>query len=499
MSTTSATSPSPSAPRLDRATPENQGVSSAAVSAFIDAIEQAAQIELHSLMILRHDRVIAEGWWAPYRPEQLHLLYSLSKSFTSTAAGLAEAEGLLSLDDKVIDVFGEHADAVVDERSRRLTLRHLVRMASGHREDALPRAYQNSPDDLVRGFLSVPLDEEPGSIFCYNNAATFVVGAAVQKRSGQDLVDFLTPRLFRPLGIDNCWWQRDTQGRNLGFSGLHLTSESIARFGRLLIDGGRIGDRQLLDPEWLATATSAQTDNSSQENPDWRRGYGYQFWMGRYGYRGDGAYGQLCVVLPEHDAVVVATGASPDIQGIMNRIWDILVPAFGDQVLPADAAAAGALADRLAGLTLTPVGSAAWQPQPVPEPTISPEQNRDPVQVIKVEPGDGTVVLTLDHGDRGVGAPLRPTTDQAVALQITCGLGHWTDNTIAIGDHTLSCAGSAAIGADGVVEAELSFTNTPHRLRLRHTADAPTRSGWITEPLGEPYPENLAIKAVRLD
>ena len=498
MPTTSATSSSPSVPPLERATPESQGVGSAAISAFIDGVEQHDEIELHSLMIVRHDRVITEGWWAPYTADQVHLLYSLSKSFTSTAAGMAEAEGLLSLDDAVIDIFPEHADAVVDERSRLLTLRQLLRMATGHREDALERAYRNSPDDLVRGFLSVPLDEDPGSIFCYNNAATFVAGAAVQKRSGQDLVDFLTPRLFRPLGIDTCWWQRDTQGRNLGFSGLHLTTESIARFGRLLINGGRLGDRQLLDPTWLATATSAQTDNSNQQNPDWRLGYGYQFWMGRHGYRGDGAYGQLCVVLPDHDALVVVTGASPNIQAILDLIWDILLPAFGDQVLPADAGAADALADRLAGLTLTPVGSAAWQPQPVPEPTINPEQNRDPVQVITIEPGDGTVVLTIDHGDRAVGAPLRPTTDRSVPLEITCGLGHWRANTITLGDHTLACAGSAAIGADGVVDAELSFTNTPHRLRLRHAADGPTRSGWITEPLGEPYPENLAIKAVRL-
>ncbi|MBO0812353.1 MAG: beta-lactamase family protein [Microlunatus sp.] len=498
MSTTSLPSSSPPVSPLDRATPESQGVGSAAISAFIDAIEAAPQIELHSLMILRHDAVIAEGWWAPYAPDQPHLLYSLSKSFTSTAAGLAEAEGLLSLDDRVVEIFPEHADAVVDERSRELTLRQLVRMATGHREDALERAYRNFPDDLVRGFLSVPLDEPPGSIFCYNNAATFVVGAAVQKVSGQTLVEFLTPRLFRPLGIDSCYWQSDSQGRNLGFSGLHLTTESIARFGRLLIDGGRLRDHQLLDPAWLAQATSAQTDNSSQDNPDWRRGYGYQFWMGRYGYRGDGAYGQYCLVLPEQDAVIIATGASTDMQGVLDRVWEILVPALGDQPLAADPEAAAALTDRLAGLAVPPVGAGGWQPEPIPEPTISPDLNRNPVQVIKVEPGGDSVVLTLDHRRQAVGAPFWLSADNAVPLTISCGAGRWLPNQIVIGDHTLACCGSAVVGADGTVDAELAFTNTPHRLRVRHTPDGGTASGWITEPLGEPYPENLAIKAVRL-
>lgn len=471
---------------------------STAINAFLDSVRDAPRIELHSLMILRHDTVITEGWWAPYTPDQVQLLYSLSKSFTSTAAGLAQAEGLLSLDEKVVDVFPEHADAAAGRRSRELTLRQLLRMATGHREDVLERAYAICPDDVVRGFLSVPVDEEPGSIFCYNNAATFVVGAAVQKRSGQTLVDFLKPRLFQPLGIDSCSWQTDTQGRNLGYSGLHLTTGSIARFGRLIIDGGRLGDRQLLDPEWLAAATSHQTDNSSQASPDWSQGYGYQFWLSRHGFRGDGAHGQFCIVLPEQDAVVIITSGSSDMQGILDLVWEHLLPAFGDQPLAADDHATAALAERLAGLTLTPVGADGWQPQPIPEPSADAEQNRDPVRVTAVEPADDTVVLSLDHDQRAVGATLRPRTDRPVPIKITCGTGRWIANTVMIGDHTLACSGSAVVGTDGTVDAELSFTNTPHRLRLRHTADGATRSGWITEPPGQPYPENLAIKLVSL-
>lgn len=496
MSPTPSSVASP-APALDRATPESQGVSSSAINAFIDSVAAAEQIELHSLMILRHDTVIAEGWWAPYTPDQVQLLYSLSKSFTSTAAGLAQAEGLLSLDDKVVDIFPEHAGAVVDPRSGELTLRQLVRMATGHRDDALERAYAIAPDDLVRGFLSVPLDEEPGSIFCYNNVATFVVGAAVQKRSGQSLVDYLTSRLFQPLGIENCYWQADSQGRNLGFSGLHLTTESIARFGKLIIDGGRIGDRQLLDPGWLAEATSYQTDNGSEANSDWNQGYGYQFWMSRHGFRGDGAYGQFCIVLPEQDALVITTSATTDMQGILDRVWQHLLPGFDDQPL-ADDQETAALAGRLASLTLTPVGADGWQQQPIPEPANDPDQNRDPVRVIDIEQHDDTIVLTLDHDQPAADAPWKQSADEPLQLRISCGIGHWVPNTIILGDHTLACAGSAVVGADGTLDAELSCTNTPHRLRLRHTADGSTHSGWITQPLGDPYPENLAIKLVSL-
>jgi CubicO group peptidase (beta-lactamase class C family) len=482
---------------LDRSTPESQGVSSSAVNSFLDSIEAAPEIELHSLMILRHGRVITEGWWAPYSRDQVHLLYSLSKSFTSTAAGLAQAEGLLSLDDRVIDIFGEHADAIVDERSRELTLRQLARMATGHREDAFEPAYRNAPDDLVRGFLSVPLDEEPGSIFCYNNAATFVLGAAVQKRSGQTLVDYLNPRLFQPLGIDRCYWQSDTQGRNIGFSGLHVTTEAIARFGRLIIDGGRIGDRQILDPDWLATATSTQTDNSNRDeaNLDWTQGYGYQFWMARHGFRGDGAYGQFCIVLPEQDALVITTAATENMQAVLDRVWEHLLPALGDQPLPEDGKASGDLAERLSSLTLTPVGSPTWSRQPIPHPDNQKIAN--PVRVVKIDSSSEMITLTLDHDD-ATQAPGRPSRDEPVQLEIGCGVGRWLSSEVALGDWTLSCAGSAVIDEDGILDAEVAFTNSPHRIRIRHGHDGVTTSGWITEPLGPPYPEALAIKLQNL-
>jgi CubicO group peptidase (beta-lactamase class C family) len=478
---------------LPRTTPESQGLRSSAISAFLDAIDAAPAIELHSLMILRHGQVLAEGWWQPYSRDEVHLLYSLSKSFTSAAAGLAAAEGLLSLDDKIVDLFSEHADVVTDDRVRRLTLRHLLRMATGHREDALPRAYQIDPKDLVRGFLAVPPDEEPGSIFCYNNAATFVVGAAVQKVSGQSLVEFLTPRLFRPLGIDRVYWQADPLGRNLGFSGLHLTTESIARFGQCIIQGGRFEDQQVLDPEWLDAATQLQTDNSSEGNPDWRQGYGYQFWMARYGFRGDGAYGQFCLVLPELDVIIAMTSATNDLQGILDRVWEHLLPGFSQLPVPADPAAHDALAQRLAELSLTPVGAADWRPAPIPKPELLSPGVANPVRVAGVEEvGDDELVITLDHDQPRIGSPRISPADPADRSSFRCGIGHWITDSIDLGGGRLVYAGSGTRGEGNTLDVELSFIQTPHRLRLRQHADGRTESGWLTEPLGVPFPEELA-------
>ncbi|QDP96544.1 serine hydrolase [Microlunatus elymi] len=484
---------------LPRTTPESQGLNSAAIHAFLDAIDARNDLDLHSLMILRHGNVLAEGWWHPYRHDQLHLLYSLSKSFTSAAAGIAEAEGLISLDDRVVDVFAEHADVVTDDRMRELTLRQCVRMATGHREDALERAHRAAPDDLVRGFLSVPLDEEPGSIFSYNNAATFVVGAAVQKASGEDLVSFLTPRLFRPLGIERAYWQTDTQGRNLGFSGLHLTTESIARFGQLIIQGGRFEDQQLLPAEWLALATSKQTDNSNREGgPDWQQGYGYQFWIARHGFRGDGAYGQFCVMLPELDAVVAITSASNDLQAVLDAVWDELLPGFADAPLPADPTAVAVLRQRLDQLALPTVGAADWRPPAVQEWTAD-----QPLELTKIESvGNDEFLITVQGDQQSDGSSDSPRVDPGagvgVPLTFRCGIGHWTDGVIDVDGAELPYAGSVSGSVDGALDAEISFLQAPHRLRIHRNTDGAVEIGWYTTPLAPPSPHLLATRPIDL-
>ena len=256
---------------------------------------------MHSLMIIRHGDVVAEGWWSPYAEKRVHLLYSLSKSFTSTAAAFAIAEGLLDLDATMLSYFPEFDSEITDPHSRSMLVRHVAAMASGHLEETVERAFALDPVEPVRGFLLIPPDREPGSVFAYNQPCTYALAAIIQRLTGQTLTAYLRPRLLDPLGIGEVGWQQYPDGRDIGYSGLHATTDAIARLGLLYLQRGVWNGQRLLSEEWVAQATRVQveTETPNQPNPDWRQGYGFQFWMSRHGYRGDGAYGQFCVVLPE--------------------------------------------------------------------------------------------------------------------------------------------------------------------------------------------------------
>ncbi|WP_219815343.1 serine hydrolase [Rathayibacter sp. AY1B5] len=262
---------------LPRSTPSARSVDAEGVLAFVEAVEAAPGVELHGLMIVQGGDVVAEGWWAPYSAERLHLFYSLSKSFTSTAVGLAVAEGLVDLDATVLSYFPELDAEVTDPRSRAIRVRHVLAMASGHSAETIDRAEALDPVDLVRGFLLLPPEQEPGSVFAYNQPCTFAAAAIVQRVSGQSLTDYLRPRLLDPLGIGDVAWQRDDSGRELGYSGLHATTEAAAALGLLYLQEGRWGDRRILSPEWVAEATRAHVPTHEDGGPDWQQCYGFQF------------------------------------------------------------------------------------------------------------------------------------------------------------------------------------------------------------------------------
>lgn len=312
---------------LPRSTAAAQGVDASGIGAFLDAA--AADAELHSLMVVRHGHVVAEGWWAPYAPDQVQLTYSLSKSFTATALGLAVGEGLVDLDATLLSYFEEYAAEVTDARSRSMRVRDAAAMASGHAEDTLDQLLRNNVDDLALGFLQIPPDAEPGTLFTYNQPCTFILSAIIQRVAGSSLTDFLRPRLFDPLGIGETSWRTDRFGRELGATGLHVTTEAIAKLGQLYLDNGVWQGQQLLPPNWVAEATKVQIETKSRKDePDWQRGYGFQFWQSKHGYRGDGAFGQLCLVLPEADAVVAITSETENMQALLTAAWTHLIPAL---------------------------------------------------------------------------------------------------------------------------------------------------------------------------
>ncbi|WP_082197908.1 serine hydrolase [Bacillus sp. FJAT-26390] len=337
---------------LSRSQPELQGIPSSAVNAFLNAVQER-QLELHSLMLLRHGHVVAEGWWAPYASDITHMLFSLSKSFTSTAIGLAASEGKLSLDDTVVSFFPEDAPEEIEPHLSAMRIRHLLMMGTGHDEDTTNRMTQSEDGNWAKAFLHLSVLHEPGTHFVYNSGATYMLSAILQKVTGQTLLDYLQPRLFEPLGIEGAIWESCPKGINVGGWGLNVTTEDIAKFGQLYLQKGVWHDRRLLPEGWVEEATSKQISNGDGGENDWAQGYGYQFWRCRHGlYRGDGAFGQFCIVMPEQDAVLAITSGSNDMQGIMNAVWDHLLPAMESSPLAADLDAEAQLADRLKGLAL---------------------------------------------------------------------------------------------------------------------------------------------------
>jgi hypothetical protein len=283
------------------------------------------------------------------------MLFSLSKSFTSTAIGIAQAEGLLSINDPVISFFPEETPANPSENLKSMRIRDLLRMNTGHDEDPTGKVREDTLN-WVRAFLSLPVEHKPGTRFVYNSAGTFMMSAIIQKVSGQTLLEYLRPRLFEPLGIENPTWDTAPGGICIGGWGLKIRTVDIASFGQLYLQKGLWNGKQLIPEEWVEEATSLQTSNGSNPDSDWDQGYGYQFWRCRHGlYRGDGAFGQYCIVFPEQDAVLAINSGTGDMGAIMNLVWDHLLPAFKEGKLEENPEDLKALQDRLSNLRMSPL------------------------------------------------------------------------------------------------------------------------------------------------
>jgi CubicO group peptidase (beta-lactamase class C family) len=349
-----AQQPSPIHNPLPRATPESQGISSTSILNFI---EEADKIDaMNSFMIVRHGKVVAEGWWAPYNAQTPHVLYSLSKSFTSTGVGLAISEGKLSLTDEVIKFFPDEAPANPSDNLKSMRVHDLLRMSTGHQTEPNVWHPEAGPtgkpgDTWTKTFLNHDLPFKPGTHFLYNSPGTYMLSAMVQKATGTTLLDYLKPRLFEPLSFDDPYWLTSPQGITAGAYGLLARTEDIARFGQLYLQKGKWNGKQLIPAEWVAQATKIQTSNGSSPGSDWDQGYGYQFWRSRHNtYRGDGAFGQYCMILDEHDTVIAITSGVKDMQHTMNLVWDILLPALKSKPLPENSPANNALRSRLSTL-----------------------------------------------------------------------------------------------------------------------------------------------------
>ncbi len=418
-------------------TPEQQGIDSQAISAFLNEAKATLHY-LHSFSLMRHRQVIAEGWWSPYEPTDPHIMFSVSKSFTSTAVGMAIAEGRLKVSDPVISFFPDELPPVISPNLAAMQVQHLLSMSTGHAIDTTSLIFEPGVTRGTRAFLAVPVEHKPGTHFLYNTGATYILSAIIQKLTGQTLLEYLTPRLFEPLGLENPSWEISAEGISTGGVGLGITTADLLKFGQLYLQKGVWNGKSLISQEWLKAATTKQSDNSAEANPDWQQGYGYQFWVCRHGaYRGDGAFGQFCLVMPEQDAVLAITAGLEDMQPVLNLVWKHLLPAMTNEPLPENPAAHQELSRQLEELEISPLKN-------VVNETVAAEVSgkrftiaendweigaisfdfTQPDSVITIENASGTAQLTPGNGSWKTGIS---TINKGFPRKVATS-GGWTDN-----------------------------------------------------------------------
>ena len=447
--------------------PETEGVSAAGIDSFLNAVSRSTH-EFHSIMILRHGKVVAEGWWNPYRPDLRHSLYSCSKSFTSTAIGFAISEKLLSVNDKVTSFFPLSLPDTIKPYLAKLTIKDLLTMSAGQEPDptsVIPFTSTN----WVKSFLATPIKNEPGTKFLYNTMATYTLSAIIQKVTGQKVVDYLRPRLFDPLGITGIDWEVDRQGINTGGWGLRVKTEDLAKMGQLYLQKGIWNGKQLLPKGWVDEATTFKIDQapgvaqSKKDSSDWMQGYCYQFWRCRHNaFRADGAFGQYIIVMPDQDAVIAITSETADMQGELNLVWQYLLRAMHPKPLPVNKAADEALNKHLANLNLPPAGRNGQQ-LPVHNETFMLKPNALHLKSMSFH-YDGSVYKVGFRGD-------------TAAYELNFGAGNWLPGeTNMAGPSLLNGAkedfsllqpykvdGScSAVGIDGTLQFKLRYIESPH-------------------------------------
>jgi CubicO group peptidase (beta-lactamase class C family) len=439
-------------PILPRSTPQAEGVSSAAIASLVAALDAGGTT--HSYMLVRRGSVIAEGWWAPYEARTPHMMFSVSKSFTATAVGLAIAEGLFGLDSLVAELLPDDLPEEVSPNLATMRVRDLLTMTTGHATDTVELAEEHRTGNWARAVLAQPVVHEPGTTFVYNSGATYLLSAIVTRATGERLLDYLDSRVLAPLGIVGATWEQSPSGIDAGGWGLAITTEQLAAFGELYRRRGEWNGAQLVPADWVDQATSFQVPNAREDSTvEGSQGYGFQFWQCTHGaYRADGAFGQLSIVMPEHEAVLALTGGITSIQDSLDLVWEHLLPGF-------DA-------------TSEPVA---------PGPLELPFEGG--------VPATDTVTVTIESGEQSwftidtltVDAAGLTIVDADGTHHVACGAGLWTAGTTSFGgtpDQPI--AASASSTSDTTWVGLIWLTATPFRYRIELNIDGDAATLAIT-------------------
>lgn len=467
------------------ASPSMVGVDPVAIRTFVDATETVA--EMHTLGIGRRGARIVETAWAPYQLHTRQLVYSVSKSLTAMAVGslLTEPERYpMAISDPIL----AHLPTPgidVDPSWQHVTVEHCLAMATGHSAEAWQPAWRTGlplEAPLLDLVLAHPPDQQPGTVFAYNQVATYLLGRMVTHLTGSPLRTVVHERVLHPLGLAEPGWFTEAEGNDQGWSGAHVQLEDLLRLGQCWLDGGSAPSGQQLVPAWfLAQATTGFIPMSSDE---WTQGYGYSFWILEGGFRADGAFGQFIVVIPSLELVVAITSAAADMHALGRLILTHLVPGVGPipdeaallnpPTTPGDAELAAFLATRSLPLlprddTGRPSGDTH---SAIPTAGISLPVSHTPPAGSQVAP-PAAPVAGITH----VTAPVEPantasTTEPLILtyadqpLRIAVGTHDWRPSVITApaGPYAGDQVRVHAQGGwhEGCYRAELRLLSTPH-------------------------------------
>lgn len=457
------------AAEMDYATPESQGVSSRAVLKWIDACEKSFAAwngsgALHGFVIVRNGKTIAEGSWKPFNTlEETHMLYSHSKSFTSTAIGFLVEEGKLDLDERVMEIFPELTPTNVTDNLKSMRVRDLLTMNVGAKWDHKVHRF----DDWGRTFMEKELQTKPGCGFKYDSDATYMLAAIVEKRSGEKLMDYLDKRFFKKIGIEKAWSTVSPQDIACGGWGMNMTTREMARFGLCYAQNGVWGGKNVIHPQWVQLATARHTFSGWRnvgvkalgEGSDWEQGYGFQFWRCRNnGYRADGAAGQLTLVYPDRNLVVSVNAGLGDMQKEVSLVSELILPNLKDGPLPEDAEAQSELKKRLKSLEIAPVKGSLDGVAKFLGKEIEVAKNSRCIKSVKLyrKPGEDGLRLVFKVKDE--------TND------IPVGVGRWDEGVMRIDNQKAETLGailgsqkamtSGAMQEDGSFKLRIYLTGT---------------------------------------
>lgn len=361
--------------------------SAAALNAYFEK-SVSMKHEIHTLQIWQGDECLVRLAPYPYSCTDRREIYSLSKTFCSTAIGVLCDEGRLSVEDRIVDLFPDKLPPQVSENLAKMRVRHILSMNTGHSACVMPKMYACA--DAARAFLAQEVPFEPGTHFAYNTGASCMLAEIVQRVTGESLYDYLSRKILFPIGIRDAVWNTCAEGVNEGGIGIQVTSDDIVRLGRLYLNRGVWEGKRLLSEQWIDDATAAHSDNSSNGTPDWRSGYGYQIWCNaQEGYRGDGAFGQLMVVLPQRNLLLVVQGIVPSMQDELDNLY-MLARKITDET------------GRNAALSVPDFKPAAGQDDPtvLPDAYYRPEENVFGWKMLHIYRTEEGIVLDASDGRR---------------------------------------------------------------------------------------------------